>query len=74
MLHAHCESFRIFFFVLEQNDSNTVLPLPEERLEDIWLSLPQHSGGVIARCPKHKYDPSFLYKREQHSVVYYHLH
>lgn len=38
-------------FVSEQSDSNAVLPLPEERLEDMWLSLPQHDGGVIARRP-----------------------
>ena len=27
--------FPALIFVCEQNDSNTVLPLPEERLEDI---------------------------------------
>lgn len=39
-------------FVPEHIDSNAALPLPKERLEDMWLSLPQHDGGgVIARCP-----------------------
>lgn len=61
-------------FVSEQSDSNAVLPLPEERLEDMWLSLPQHDGGVIARRPptapqknmEEKYDIS---KKKKHQTL-----
>lgn len=73
-------------FVSEQNDSNAVLPLPEERLEDMWLSLPQHDGGVIARRPptapqknmKQKYDiskktpNSLLFIGRQDDIACYH--
>lgn len=52
-------------FVCEQNDSNTVLPLPEERLEDIWLSLPQHGGGVTATCP-----PTSPEKNAAHKYIF----
>lgn len=38
-------------FVREHEDSNRVLALPEGRLDDIWLSHPQHGKGMTVSNP-----------------------